>query len=73
MRKLTKLKKTIIQKGFYQKEVAERACIDPSYLSLIANGRLKPTELQKAKIATALNTSVEEIFEKEKGYISSDK
>ena len=63
MRKLTKLKKAIILQGLYQKEVAERACIDPSYLSLIANGRLIPTEMQRAQIATALNTSVEKIFD----------
>ena len=73
MRKMTKLKKTIIWQGLYQKEVAKRAGLDPAILSLIANGRLIPTEMQRAKIATALHTSVEEIFEKEGVDILTDK
>ena len=72
MRKMTKLKKLILQQGLYQKEVAKRAGLDPAILSLIANGRLIPTEMQRAKIATALNTSAEKIFEKEGGDLLTD-
>ena len=45
-----------------QKEVAEKANIQPSLLSMAVNGRYILNSKQKRSIAKALNRTVEELF-----------
>ncbi len=62
MRKLTKLKIAILREGLTQKELARRAQLDESVISLISNGKYIPDQIQRAKIATALNKNEAELF-----------
>ena len=45
-----------------QKEIAEKAKIQPSLLSMAVNGRYILNSNQKRSIAKALNRTVEELF-----------
>ena len=62
MKKLTKLKIAILKEGLTQKELARRAQLDESVISLISNGKYIPDQIQRAKIAKALNKRETELF-----------
>jgi transcriptional regulator with XRE-family HTH domain len=66
MGKLTPLKLTILEEGLTQKELARRAKIDESIISLISNGKYVPDQIQRAKIARALGMNEAELFGKNK-------
>jgi len=63
MGKLTKLKLRILEEGLTQREISRRSGLDEATVSLISNGRYIPDPLQRAKIAQALRTDPDEIFQ----------
>ncbi len=62
MKEPTKLKLIIIRTETTQREVAAKSGLDASVISLIARGRLCPTQLQEQRIAAALNCNIKDIF-----------
>lgn len=50
------------QAGLKQYELAEILQCSPPYLSMVENGRVEATENFKCKAASALNTTVEDLF-----------
>ena len=49
-------------RGLPQAALARRAGLDPSYLSRIENGRIQPTVRTAARLAAALDVSLEELL-----------
>ncbi len=64
MRNLLKLKRW--EAGMKQYELANRLGCSASYLSMVENGRLEPTQEFKDKVAATLNLNVEEVFPEKK-------
>ncbi len=64
MKNLLKLKRW--EAGMKQYELANRLGCSASYLSMVENGRLEPTQEFKDKVAATLNLNVEDIFPKKK-------
>jgi transcriptional regulator with XRE-family HTH domain len=64
MKRLTKFKLKLLEKGLTQREVAWRAGITEGLMSLIVNGRFNPDEQQMEKIAKAIELPKNELFEK---------
>ncbi len=60
---LTKLKIVILKRGLTQKAVAEKAGIHESTLSQIARGTYVPDQKQKERIARAVETNPDDIFD----------
>jgi transcriptional regulator with XRE-family HTH domain len=64
MRKITKLKLRLLERGLSQKQLAEKAQINRGLVSLICNGRYIPSEQQRARIAEAIQLPEDQLFEK---------
>jgi transcriptional regulator with XRE-family HTH domain len=64
MKNLLKIKRW--EAGMRQYELASLLRCSASYLSMVENGRLEPTDEFKAKAAVSLNLKVEELFPNEK-------
>ncbi len=58
---MTKLKRLIKQSGLSQGEVAELLGITETYLSMLVNGKRKPSGPLAAEIASLLGTTIEEL------------
>ena len=56
------LKLAIFTSGKRQMEIARRADIHPTILSRIVNGRLPPTDEQRAALARVLRKRIDELF-----------
>ena len=50
-------------KGLKLAEVAERAGMQPNYLSRIISGSITPTVATAARLAAALGVSIDEVFQ----------
>ena len=61
-RRITPLKIAIIESGFTQKSIAALAGVTETIISLVANGKWNPDSIQKARIAAALDKSVNDLF-----------
>ncbi len=57
-----KLKAAIFKTDKRQREIAKRAGIPESYLSMATNGRMNLSEDQQRKVAAVLGVKVKEIF-----------
>lgn len=57
-----KLKMAIFEAGLTQRELARRAGIAESFLSMAVNGSYIPNEQQKTRIANELGKSKAELF-----------
>jgi transcriptional regulator with XRE-family HTH domain len=62
MKRSAKLKALIFDRGLTASEVAKRANLPASYLSLAIHGRFNLTEQEKSKIAEVLDTSPDQLF-----------
>ncbi len=60
MKNLLRIKRW--QTGLKQYELAEMLQCSPPYLSMVENGRVEATDDFKRRAATALNTTVEDLF-----------
>ncbi len=60
MRNRLKIKRW--ESGIKQYELAILLGCSSTYLSMVENGRIEPTELFKQKVAEIFNTTVEELF-----------
>ena len=60
---VTNLKIKILEKGITQCSIARQTGINEGTFSLIANGRLVPTENQRLLISVLLDAEPEELFE----------
>lgn len=60
MKNLLRIKRW--QAGLKQYELAEILQCSPPYLSMVENGRVEATEDFKRKAATALNSTVDDLF-----------
>ena len=61
---VTKLKLAIVGEGYSQRFIARKSGIHETTLSQISTGRLNPTECEKSNIASALNKTITELFER---------
>lgn len=61
-RRVTKLKVAIVSSGFTLKEIAAKADVRENDLSRYARGVVQPRIEVAARIAGALNTTVEDLF-----------
>ena len=61
-RKITPLKIAIAKSGLTQRSLAELSGVAETIISLISNGKWNPDSIQKARIADALNKSVNDLF-----------
>lgn len=64
MKNLLKLKRW--EAGMKQYELANRLGCSASYLSMVENGRMEPTQEFKDKVAATLNLNVEDVFPEKK-------
>jgi transcriptional regulator with XRE-family HTH domain len=62
MKGITKLRLKLLRQGLTQREVAIKAGIAESLMSLIVNGRFIPDEQQKERIAEVLALPKEDLF-----------
>jgi transcriptional regulator with XRE-family HTH domain len=62
MKGITKLRLKLLELGLTQREVARKASITESLMSLIANGRFIPDEQQKDRIAKIIALPKEDLF-----------
>ncbi len=60
---LTKLKLVILRRGLTQKQVARKAGIHESTLSMIATGKCLPDQKQRELIAGAVESKPTDIFD----------
>jgi len=60
MKNLLRIKRW--QAGLKQYELADMLNCSPPYLSMVENGRVEATDDFKRKAASALNTTVEDLF-----------
>ena len=60
---LTKLKLVILRRGLTQKQVARKAGIHESTLSMIATGKYVPNQKQRELIAGAVESKPADIFD----------
>jgi putative transcriptional regulator len=60
MKNLLRIKRW--QVGLKQYELAEKLQCSPPYLSMVENGRVEATDDFKHRAATALDSSVEDLF-----------
>ncbi|MEE4310412.1 MAG: helix-turn-helix transcriptional regulator [candidate division KSB1 bacterium] len=63
MKNMLKIKRW--QSGLKQYELAEMLECSPPYLSMVENGRVEATEEFKRRAAEALQTTVEELFQRD--------
>lgn len=59
---ITRLKLATMSAGLTQRQLAKAARLNEATVSLIANGRYKPSTVQKAKLADALKRPMDELF-----------
>jgi transcriptional regulator with XRE-family HTH domain len=64
VKKITKLRLRLLEKGLSQREVARRAGLKEGLMSLIINGHYIPDERQKTQIAKAIQLPEDELFER---------
>ena len=64
IQKNAKLKAAIFESGHTSREIAEKAGIHPSFLSMAKTGRYILDDRKKARIASVLGKSVKDVFEK---------
>jgi transcriptional regulator with XRE-family HTH domain len=62
MKRLTRLRLKLLEKGLTQREVARKAGMTEGLMSLIVNGRFIPDEQQKEKIAKAVGLPEVDLF-----------
>jgi len=62
MNQITKLKAVILEKGIKQRHIAKKSGINECIISLISNGRYVPDEIQRRKIAKAIQISELDLF-----------
>jgi len=62
MRDVTHFKLALLASGQTQRQLARAARMNEATVSLIANARLKPSTVQKAKLADALKRPIDELF-----------
>ncbi len=60
---LTKLKLVLLKRGLMQKQVARKAGIHESTLSMIATGKCLPDQKQRELIASAVESKPADIFD----------
>jgi len=67
MKKNWRLKLYIFNSGMKQKEVAEKAMVDPAYISHAVRGKMIMNVEQRQRVADVLGVEVDKIFEEEGG------
>lgn len=66
MRKINKeLISEIRGRGLYQKEIARKAGLSEAVMSMIIRGKYIPDNVQKVKIADALDVEPDKIFKRD--------
>ena len=58
----TKLKSALLEHGWTQRDLSKKAKIREEYISMCIHGKFNLSNMQQAKVASALNKKVEELF-----------